>query len=238
MGVKTGIAWTGSTWNPWRGCTRVSPGCAKCYMFTEQTRYGLDPNIVTRTKPGTFNAPLKWAQNKSTKFVFTCSWSDFFHADADKWRDEAWDIIRRTPELTYQVLTKRPERVAEHLPADWGEGYPNVWLGTTIESAKYIYRLKELAQVEAKVHFVSAEPLLGSLKGPNMIDLTYADWIIVGGESGVGARPMNLDWAREIRDFCQMYDVKFFLKQLGGYPKPRSHDEAILDGKTYTEMPE
>lgn len=167
MGERTTIEWTQRTWNPWRGCTKVSPGCAKCYMFREQERYGQDPAAVVRTRPATFNAPLRWekrlAAEDRRELVFTCSWSDWFHEDADAWRGDAWAIVRSTPHLTYQILTKRPERIRAHLPFDWGRGYPNVWLGTSIENQRWAVRALHLLTVPAAVHFVSAEPLLGPL---------------------------------------------------------------------------
>lgn len=242
MGDRTGIAWTDSTWNPWRGCHKVSAGCAHCYMFREQTRYGRDPNVVVRTGPSTFNAPLKWP---GPRLVFTCSWSDFFIEEADAWRPEAWEIIHRTPSLTYQVLTKRPERIADHLPPDWGpHGYPNVWLGTSIERAEFGGRWRTLRGIPAHVRFISAEPLLGSLVESEALNehlsdpfLPRPDWIIVGGESGPAARPMDERWLFGILGYCDANRVPFFLKQLGGYPDPRSHGKAILGGRTWTEMP-
>src|SRR3990172_778380 len=125
MGKITGISWTDATYNPWYGCLKVSPGCKQCYMYRDMERYGKDPKVVTRAKPATFNSPLKWTEPQR---VFTCSWSDYFIEQADEWRDEAWDIIRRTPHLTYQILTKRPENIFDRLPADWGNGWPNVFL--------------------------------------------------------------------------------------------------------------
>src|SRR3990167_1919352 len=186
MSEHTGIEWTDRTWNPWMGCERVSPGCDHCYMFSEQKRHGRDPSVVVRSKT-TFDAPLKWkAPNDGTgNLVFTCSWSDWFHKDADPWRDEAWDIIRRTPHLTYQILTKRPSRIARHLPTDWDNGYPNVWLGTSVESQEWLMRIRVLNDVPARIHFVSAEPLLGSLALRDTA--TMIQWLIVGGESGPGA---------------------------------------------------
>ena len=115
MAESTGIGWTDATWNPWYGCTKVSPGCAHCYMFREQIRYGRDPEVVTRSKTK-FADPLKWTKGR---MIFTCSWSDWFHPAADAWRPEAWEIIKRTPHHTYQILTKRPERIADNLPDDW-----------------------------------------------------------------------------------------------------------------------
>ncbi len=256
MGDKTGIGWTNKTWNPWMGCTKVSPGCAHCYMFREQTRYGNDPELVRRSKTK-FNDPLKW---KEPALVFTCSWSDWFHEAADAWRDEAWDIVKRTPHLTYQILTKRPERIAEHLPSDWGEGYANVWLGTSVENQRWIHRIARLVEIPARVRFVSAEPLLGpldfygagsrgaedgdpyafsALRGTDGCEppIPGIDWVIVGGESGTGCRPMREEWARSIRDHCAVTNTAFYLKQLGGHPNPRSHAEAVLDGRTHTEFP-
>ncbi len=232
MSETTAIAWTEKTWNPWHGCTKVSPGCAHCYMFRDKTRYGQDPSVVVRSK-STFNAPLRW---KEPALVFTCSWSDWFHEDADAWRDEAWAIIRQTPHLTYQVLTKRPERIREHLPSDWGKGYANVWLGVSVENQRWVERAEMLAQIPARVKFVSAEPLLGPVDLATA--LIHLDWVIVGGESGPEQRPMDLEWARALRDQCESFGAAFFLKQLGGHPDARAHDKAVLDGRTHTAMPE
>lgn len=235
MGKRTGIGWTEATWNPWRGCTKVSPGCAHCYMFREQRRYGRDPEVVVRSKT-TFADPLKWTEPQR---IFACSWSDWFHEAADAWRDEAWDIIRRTPQHTYQILTKRPERIAAHLP--WGEyddPWPHVWLGVSVENARWLTRARVLNAIPATVRFISAEPLLGPLHdiarhlGPDVIS-----WVIAGGESGPDHRPLNPRWLREIRDACSMMGAAFYLKQLGGWPDARAHGAATLDGRTWTEMP-
>ncbi|MDP1891488.1 MAG: DUF5131 family protein, partial [Gemmatimonadaceae bacterium] len=149
MGKETGIAWTQHTWNPWQGCTKVSPGCAHCYMFRDKKRYGNDPEVVIRSKPATFNKPLSWREPAR---VFTCSWSDWFHEAADGWRDEAWDIVRRTPHLTYQILTKRPERILAHLPwGAYGDPWPNVWLGVSLENQRWVERADLLATIPAAV---------------------------------------------------------------------------------------
>jgi protein gp37 len=160
MGEKTEIAWTEKTYNPWQGCTKMSPGCAHCYMFRDKRRYGQDPLVVVRSKDPTFYAPLRW---REPALVFTCSWSDFFHAAADEWRDDAWDVIRRTPHLTYQILTKRQDRILQCLPPDWGPvGWPNVWLGVSVENQHFAdIRIPALLQVPARVRFLSCEPLLG-----------------------------------------------------------------------------
>lgn len=252
MGDTTAIEWTDATWNPWRGCDKVSPGCAHCYMFTEQRRYGRDPGTVVRCSDATFYAPLRkrsWRELPEGGLVFTCSWSDWFHEDADPWRDEAWDVIRQRPDLTFQVLTKRADRIADHLPDDWGEGWPNVWLGVTIENRRFVHRADQLRGIPAAVRFVSAEPLLGPLvttdrnfddprapQGHGLI-LSGIDWLICGGESGPRCRPFDLDWARDLRDACRFTGTAFFLKQLGGHPDKRGGDQAVLDGRRHLEMP-
>lgn len=231
MGRTTGIEWTERTWNPWVGCSRVSPGCDNCYMFTEQRRYGHDPSVVRRTLAQTFNAPLKWARQGFTGMVFTCSWSDFFHQHARAWLPEAWEIMRATPGITYQVLTKRPGlAVAWYRTHDW---LPNVWLGTSVESAKYLPRLDVLSRVPAPVRFVSAEPLLGPLDlqrrliwrgnvGPQLFSEFDApaerdvDWVICGGESGDGFRFMETAWVEAIARQCKAANVPLFVKQDSG----------------------
>lgn len=162
MAEKSQIEWTEATWNPWYGCTKISPGCKFCYMYRDMERYGRDPFTVTRSKTK-FADPLKWVKNPETtpKYCFTCSWSDFFIEAADEWRAEAWKIIRQTPQITYQILTKRPHLIRERLPKDWGDGYPNVWLGVSVESQKYAdERVPLLLQTPAAIRWISAEPLL------------------------------------------------------------------------------
>lgn len=294
MADRSAIEWTDSTWNPWRGCDKVSPGCAHCYMFRDQERYGRDPSTVVRAADPTFYAPIRKASwqrerdqailTRGRHLVFTCSWSDWFHPAADEWRDEAWSIIRDTPSSIYQILTKRPECMADHLPDDWGEGYPNVWLGVSIENRRFVHRADLLRETPAAVRFVSAEPLLGplvpdadrrivngdyaALDDPDAIqygyrpwadfypgdglDLTGIDWLIVGGESGPGHRPMQPEWVRDLRDAClaqcalcasgtvrtdrcETGRTAFFFKQWGG-PKPTSGGRE-LDGRTWDELP-
>ena len=236
MGASTGIEWTDATWNPWRGCTKVSPGCSACYMYREQERYGRDPAVVVRAQPTTFNAPLGWRERR---LVFTCSWSDWFHVDADEWRDEAWEIVRRCSHLTFQILTKRPELISERLPADWGDGYPNVWLGVSVENNRFLWRADMLNEIPAKLRFVSAEPLLRDvcLRGPLANGI---GWVIAGGESGGRTghppRPMEPDWARHIRDDCARACAPFFFKQWGGGPRPDRG--ALLDGVEHKEIPD
>lgn len=255
MGKVTEISWTDSSWNPFQGCIKVSPGCKNCYMYRDKKRYGQDPMKVVRSKPATFNAPLKW---KEPRMIFTCSWSDFFIAEADEWRDDAWDIIRRTPQHTYQILTKRPERILGHLPPDWGDGWGNVWLGISAEDQENLNkRLVDLMYlIPAKVRFVSAEPLLGPLDFnavPHPLEHPEANlnlklqtfnkpglkagihWCIVGGESGPGYRQINPDWARSIRDQCKTAGVPFFFKQMSGI---KSKMQPIPEDLQIREMPD
>lgn len=231
MAAKSPIEWTESTWNPWHGCLKVSPGCKHCYMYRDKARYGQDPKSVVRSKT-TFNEPLKWTQ---PQIIFTCSWSDFFIHDADEWRDEAWDIIRQTPQHTYQILTKRPERILKCLPNDWSEGYENVWLGVSIENQDYLWRKDALLQVPAYIRFISAEPLLGAIDFDSLDGIA---WVITGGESGPKARPLSLDWVRSIRDQCKAARVSFFHKQNGGKSRLEgSWGGRQLDGRTWDEIP-
>ena len=227
MGKTRGIEWCDSSWNPWQGCHKVSPGCAHCYMFRDKIRYGQEPNTVVRSKPATFTAPLTW---KDPLKIFTCSWSDFFIEEADAWRDDAWDIIRRTPRHTYQILTKRPENIANRIPIDWP--LPNVWLGVSLENNKFYDRIRRLRYVRASVKFLSVEPLLGSVAD---IPLDGIDWVIVGGESGPKARPMKIQWAREVRDKCVAAGIPFFFKQWSN--SLRCDIGRRLDGREWSEFP-
>jgi protein gp37 len=234
MSDATIIAWTEHTWNPWRGCTKISPGCAHCYMFTAQERWGRDPSIVLRTT--TWSDPLRWerdaAQRGRRALVFTCSWSDWFHEDADPWRDEAWAVIRACPHLHFQILTKRDDRIASHLPADWGPGgYPNVWLGVSIENDRFTSRADTLRRIPAVVRFISAEPLLGPVPS---LDLTSIDWLIVGGESGPGYRPMSLEWVRALQVRADQSGTAFFFKQSAA---PRTEMGIQLDGRIVRNYP-
>lgn len=210
MGKQSHIEWTDGTHNFWYGCKKVSQGCKGCYAEREMTRYGKHFSVVTRAKG--FDAPLRW---KEPRKVFVNSWSDFFIEEADDWRDEAWGIIKRTRHLSYQILTKRPERIEQCLPQYWGSGWPNVWLGVTVENQEMVdTRLPWLLDIPAAVRFISAEPLLEPLTLSRMLpDIT---WCIVGGESGPGARRMPLSWVRSIRDQCAAAGVPLFVKQLSG----------------------
>jgi protein gp37 len=178
-------------------------------MYRDQARYGNDPRAIVRTTPATFNNPRRW---KEPRMVFVCSWSDFWIAEADAWRDDAWQVMRENPRHIYQIPTKRPERIAEHLPSDWGDGWPNVWLGVSIEDQRAAdSRLPILIDIPARVRFISAEPLLGMLNIAPWIH--QLDWVIAGGESGPEARLMEMGWARVLRSHCARANVPFFFKQ-------------------------
>jgi len=174
MGTATKIEWTDATWNPWQGCTKVSPACTHCYMFADMKRYGRDGSIVRKSAHATWGAPIKrWKKGERAgqykiapgSKVFTCSWSDWFHASADPWRGQAWDIIRQRPDVIFQIVTKRTERIAQCLPPDWGWGWNNVWLIATVENQEWANkRIRQLLDVPAKVRGLSCEPLLGPLR--------------------------------------------------------------------------
>ena len=221
MGSKTGISWTDATWNPWQGCTKVSDGCKNCYMYREKERYGQDPFQVVRSSPATFNAPLKWA--KSGKLpegsrIFVCSWSDFFHKDADPWRDEAWEIMRRLPQYNFLILTKRIERVREK------PNLSNIWLGASVENqTAFEKRIPYLTAIPAPIHWISYEPLLGPINTRKLPTYMMAniDWAVIGGESGPGYRDMDIEWARSLAQQSSLDEIKVFVKQLGGWPNTR-----------------
>jgi len=203
-------------------------------MYREQRRYGRDPTVVVASKT-TFNDPLKW---KDGRRIFTCSWSDFFIEEADPWRARAWDIISQTPRHVYQILTKRPERIADHLPRDWP--LPNVWLGVTVENRRHgLPRMDILRKIPARLRFFSAEPLLEDL---GLLDLKGFDWAIIGGESGPKARRMHPDWARHIRDQCIAANVPVFFKQWGEFDPSgnrvgRKKAGRVLDGREWNDVP-
>ena len=220
MGDTTAIGWTEKTWNPWHGCTKISPGCKFCYMYRDKARYGQDPTRIVRSK-STFIAPLSW---HDPAMVFTCSWSDFFIAEADEWREGAWAVIRETPHLTYQILTKRPERIEKNLPVDWHQRdrWRHVWLGVLIESADYVWRLRHLLSVPAALHFASFEPLLADVgniaeylphsKTPGACKRRKLGWAIIGGELGAERREMDMEAFEKLVEQLRGF-VPIFVKQ-------------------------
>jgi len=235
MAKKSSIEWTESTWNPVTGCNKISPGCKHCYAETmakrlkamgqENYRNGFQLEL----QPHMLERPLEW---KSPQTIFVNSMSDLFHKDVPlKYIQKVFDVMHRANWHQFQVLTKRAERLFELNPyLHWSE---NIWMGVSVENSEYKFRIDYLREIGASVKFLSLEPLLGPL--PNLV-LDNIDWVIVGGESGPGARPMQEEWVIEIRDQCQQQGVPFFFKQWGGV---RKHDNGrILEGQTWDEMPE
>lgn len=242
MAYSSNIQWTDATHNFWTGCQKVSAGCKFCYMHRIIDGKSQDPNIVTRASFITFSNPINW---KDRRMIFTCSMSDFFIAEADKWRAEAWDVIRKTPQHRWQILTKRPERILENLPPDWGTGWKNVALGVTVENQDSVERMHILANIPAYVRFISAEPLLEDVNlleldsNGNMSIQTF-NWVIIGGESGNETgkyryRPTEIPWIeRIVTDLRGNTKAAIFIKQLGTYQKHQlglkdSHGGNILE---------
>ena len=243
MGDKSSIEWTEATWNPTTGCDRTSPGCDHCYALTLSKRlkamgvvkYQNDgdsrtsgPGFKLTVHDDALQVPFGWRQ---PRLVFVNSMSDLFHKDVPiSFIRSVFDVVRETPRHTYQLLTKRSKRLRHVAPnLDWPA---NLWMGVSVESSKYNFRIDHLRDVPAAVRFVSAEPLLGPL---GEVDFTGIDWVIAGGESGPRARPMDIAWGRELRDQCLREDVSFFFKQWGGRtPKIGGRE---LDGRTWDDMP-
>lgn len=237
MGIKSNISWTDHTYNVARGCTKVSEECKFCYMMRDGDRFKYDGTTVQRTKT-VFKLPLKIKQTKSEQYdgnplIFTSSLTDVFHKDIDSFRNEIWDIIRQCPHLTFQILTKRPERIKNHLPDDWGGGWDNVWLGTSVGLQKNMQKAWDLLKVPSKKYFLSIEPMLGEIdlhepellhkNWRNMVTIgRYIDWVIVGGESGNETgdwryRECKLEWIEKVVEQCKETETPVFVKQFGTY---------------------
>lgn len=235
MATNSHIEWTEATWNPVTGCDKVSPGCAHCYAERMAKRlHAMGQRNYARgfeltLQPQMLELPLRW---KKSKRVFVNSMSDMFHAEVPaSFIQQAFDVMRRAHWHQFQVLTKRSERLLE-LDSDL-QWQPNIWMGVSVENARFAHRIDHLRRTHAHVKFLSLEPLLGPL--PNL-DLRNIDWVIVGGESGPHARPMDPSWVNDIRDQCQDAGVAFFFKQWGGVFKSRTGRE--LDGRTWDQMPD
>jgi protein gp37 len=234
MAQLSSIEWTDATWNPVTGCTKVSPGCKNCYAeriahrlhAMGQPRYRNEFELTLQ--PDLLEQPLEW---KTPKLVFVNSMSDLFHRDVpDDFIGRVFEVMGKAHWHVFQVLTKRAERLAE-LAAEllWS---PNVWMGVSVENEDYLWRIEHLRRVPAAVRFLSVEPLLGPIPD---LPLDGIDWVIVGGESGPGARAPEPDWIHAIRDRCLARGVPFFFKQWGGVHKKR-HGRT-LDGRTWDDMP-
>ena len=244
MAAGTGIEWTEVTWNPTTGCDRVSPGCDNCYALAlakrlkamGQAKYQNDgdprtsgPGFALTLHPDALAQPYGWA---GRRLVFVNSMSDLFHARVPlSFVRQVFEVIADTPQHTYQVLTKRSSRlprIAEKL--DWP---PNLWMGVSVEHASVMSRIDDLRAAPARVRFLSCEPLLGPLPG---LDLSGIGWVIAGGESGPGHRPVHPDWVAAIRDLCAAQNVPFFFKQWGGRtPKAGGRE---LDGRVWDQLPQ
>jgi protein gp37 len=234
MAERSTIEWTEATWNPVTGCSKVSTGCKHCYaerlarrlqaMGAVRYRNGFTVTL----HPAVLDLPKRWRQ---PRMIFVNSMSDLFHDHVPlEFIQRAFATMRDCPQHTFQVLTKRSARLRDLAPyLDWA---PNIWMGVSVEDQGVIHRIHDLQAVPAYVRFLSCEPLLGPLDD---LPLDGIHWVIVGGESGPGARPMQAAWVRAIRDQCQRADVPFFFKQWGGARKDRTGRE--LDGRTYDEMP-
>ena len=234
MSTTSKIEWTEVTWNPVTGCTKISHGCKFCYaermskrllaMGMEKYRNGFSVTI----HESTLREPLKW---KRPRLVFVNSMSDLFHKSVPTgFIESVFEVMNEASQHTFQVLTKRPSRVRQlNSRLEWT---PNIWMGVSVESERWMDRIEILKGTDARTKFLSLEPLLGQLPG---LDLDGIDWVIAGGESGPGARPMDADWVRDIRDNCVRSEVPFFFKQWGGVIKKRTG--RVLEGRTWDEMP-
>lgn len=237
------IEWTEATWNPTVGCTKISPGCKHCYAEAMAKRLqamgtpGYDNGFKLTVLPERLDEPLK---RKKPTVYFVNSMSDLFHKNVpDTYIEQVFDVIERTPHHTFQVLTKRAERLAsffKHRPVP-----SNAWIGVSVEDQEYgVPRIDYLRKVNARIRFLSVEPLLKDV-GP--LDLTGIHWVIVGGESGPKARPMKAEWVEDIQHQCKLQKVQFFFKQWGGWgadgkKRSKKANGRMLDGRTWDAMPE
>ena len=234
MGSKSSIEWTESTWNPVTGCTKISPGCDHCYAERLALRLQAmgQPNYANGFKltvqERMLELPLRW---KLPQVIFVNSMSDLFHKDVPtEYIQRVFGVMNRASWHRFQILTKRSQRLARLSPKiNW---QPHIWMGVSVESKDYTFRIDHLRGTEAHIKFLSLEPLLGPL--PNL-NLQGIDWVIVGGESGPGARAMRKEWVLDIRDQCLDAGVPFFFKQWGGTNKKKNG--RILEDKTWDEMP-
>lgn len=234
MSTNSSIEWTESTWNPITGCTKISSGCKNCYaermakrlqaMGQANYRKGFDLSMHSHV----LEYPLNW---KKPQTIFVNSMSDLFHKDVPlEFIERIFDVMNRAHWHTFQILTKRSDRLVQvHKELKWSK---NIWMGVSVESGKYKSRMNDLRKTGAFVKFISFEPLVGKV---GKLNLKKIDWAIVGGESGPGARPMDPDWAEEIRDQCLEQEVPFFFKQWGGVNKKKTG--RVLNGRTWDQMP-
>lgn len=243
--AETQIEWTDSTWNPVAGCTIMSAGCRNCYAMQMARRLeamgvekykGLTRKSGARTiwkgivreDEEALQIPLRWRKPRK---IFVNSMSDLFHDRvSDKFISKVWKVMRETPRHHYQILTKRPDRMAKFVADKVGEILPNVWLGTSVEDSEVLNRIDALRRVPAAIRFISFEPLIGSVADA---DLSNIHWAIVGGESGQSARPIREEWIDEVYDLCSVYGSKFFFKQWGTWGKDNKRRSKKANGRVY-----
>jgi protein gp37 len=232
--AKSAIEWTESTWNPVTGCDKISAGCKNCYaeQMSRRLKAMGQPNYANgfklKLQPHMLELPLKW---KKSQMIFVNSMSDLFHKDVPTdYIKRVFDVMNRAHWHRFQVLTKRAERVAELSSLlDWSD---NIWMGVSVENKNYVHRIDYLRQTNARIKFLSLEPLLSPLKNLNLENI---DWVIVGGESGFKARPIKEEWVIDIKNQCEEAKTAFFFKQWGGKNKKKTGRE--LQGKTYNALP-
>ena len=234
-------------WSPWHGCHRISPGCANCYVYARDAAYGKDSSVVEKTK--SFDLPLRRDRQGNYKLrcnspVFTCGTSDFFLPEADPWRLEAWSMIKARPDLTFAIITKRPQRFYVNLPLDWGQGYPNVRLYCTVENqAEADRRLPVFLSLPLRYRAINCEPLLENLNLTAYLNPQLLKKVSVGGESGPHGRDLSYQWVVAIRQQCLAYGIPFAFKQTGTHfikngrrytiPRQLQHQQAIRAGLDY-----
>jgi len=241
MADRSSIEWTEATWNPVTGCTKVSPGCAHCYADTFAERFRGVPGhpyeggFDLQLRPERLQQPLDWRQ---PRLIFVNSMSDLFHEGIPVWFiRKIFNVMRKANWHTFQILTKRSSRMLELAPhLRWPD---NVWMGVSVENQRWTGRIDDLRKVPARVRFLSCEPLLGPLR----LDLRGIDWVIVGGESGARARPIDPQWVRQIRQQCEEAGVSFFFKQWGAFNEAgakvgKGRAGRILDGRLWSAMPQ
>ena len=217
-------------WNPWHGCHRCSEGCQNCYAYFLDKRYGRDTNQVVKNKSD-FTLPVKKDRSGNWKlpggsFVRVCMASDFFIEEADAWREEAWDLIRRRPDVTFSLLTKRAERIHQCLPPDWGEGWDNVSFSVSCENQKRLeQRIPYLLDLPAKHRWVSLKPFIGEIDIAGFLATGKIETVLAGGENYLGSRPLHYEWVKKVYDACVQNDVQLIFGQTGNI--------FIKDGQEY-----
>jgi protein gp37 len=238
MATSTAIEWTDATWNPVTGCTKISAGCDNCYAerFSERFRgvpgHPFENGFDLQLRPERLDQPLRW---REAKMIFVNSMSDLFHKEVPfKFIDRVFDTMEKAHWHKFQILTKRSSRLRNYVNARYPDGLapPHIWLGTSIEDGGKKSRARHIQETKASVRFLSIEPLIGPI---GKIDLEGIHWVIVGGESGPRARPMLVEWAREVLDQCKATKVPFFFKQWGGL-RPKSGGR-LLDGREWSQWP-